>query len=86
MALFEERVHILQQENKLVVLRRAGGAYAARVLDDLVKNYTVVDLALPSLRLQVEQEQARYLEEHGALPDPEQELLLADRTSMPFED
>ena len=86
MTLFEERVHSLQQQNKLVVLRRAGGVYAARVLDDLVSNYRVMDLALPSLRLQVEQEQARYLEKHGSLPDPDQELLLADRTSMPFED
>ena len=62
MALFEERVLSLQQENKLVVLRRAGGAYAARVLDDLVKNYKVVDLALPSLRLQVEQDPERFVQ------------------------
>ena len=62
MALFEERVRDLQQQNMLVVLRRAGGVHAARVLDDLVKNYKVVDLALPSLRLQVEQDPERFVQ------------------------
>ena len=37
-------------------------------------------------RLQVEEKQARYLAEHGALPDPDEELMAAERTSMPFED
>lgn len=62
MTLFEKRVHSLQQRNKLVVLRRAGGVYAARVLDDLVSNYRVMDLALPSLRLQVEQDPERFVQ------------------------
>ena len=62
MTLFEERVHSLQQRNKLVVLRRSGGVYAARVLDDLVQNYKVIDLALPSLRLQVEQDPERFVQ------------------------
>lgn len=37
-------------------------------------------------RLQMAEKQARYLAEHGALPDPEEELMNAERTSMPFED
>jgi len=37
-------------------------------------------------KIQVEERQARYLAEHGMLPDPEAELMQADRTSMPFED
>lgn len=37
-------------------------------------------------KLQVEQRNAAYLQEHGCLPDPEVELMQADRTSMPFED
>ncbi len=37
-------------------------------------------------RIQVAEKQARYLAEHGCLPDPEEELLNAERTSMPFED
>ena len=38
------------------------------------------------VQLQVQEREARYLAEHGCLPDPEQELMEADRTSMPFED
>lgn len=37
-------------------------------------------------RIQMAEKQARYLAEHGALPDPEEELMNAERTSMPFED
>lgn len=37
-------------------------------------------------RLQMAQKQERYLQEHGALPDPEEELMTAERTSMPFDD
>ena len=37
-------------------------------------------------RLQVAEKEARYLAEHGALPDPEEELMNAERSSMPFED
>ena len=58
-----------------------------RLMNMTVSKATAMNRAyVHTKRLQVEQEQARYLEEHGALPDPEQELLLADRTSMPFED
>lgn len=37
-------------------------------------------------RLQVAEKEARYMAEHGALPDPEEELMNAERSSMPFED
>lgn len=37
-------------------------------------------------RLQVAEKEARYLAEHGALPDPEEELMNAERSSMPFEE
>lgn len=36
-------------------------------------------------QLQVRERQARWLEEHGALPDPDEELLNADLSSMPFD-
>lgn len=37
-------------------------------------------------RIQMAEKDAAYLAEHGALPDPEEELRAAERTSMPFED
>ena len=37
-------------------------------------------------RIQMAEKQARYLAEHGQLPDPEEELLNAERTNMPFEE
>ena len=37
-------------------------------------------------RIQMEEKAARYLAEHGALPDPDAELMNAERSSMPFED
>ena len=36
-------------------------------------------------QLQVRQRQEQYLAEHGALPDPDEELLNADVSSMPFD-
>ena len=36
-------------------------------------------------QLQMREKQARYLEEHGALPDPDEELLKAEQSSMPFD-
>ena len=36
-------------------------------------------------QLQMQQRQARWLEEHGTLPDPDEELLNADLSSMPFD-
>ncbi len=36
-------------------------------------------------QLQMRERAARYLEEHGALPDPDEELLNADIASMPFD-
>ena len=58
-----------------------------RLMNMTVSKATAINRAyVHTKRLQVEQEQAHYLEKHGSLPDPDQELLLADRTSMPFED
>ncbi len=36
-------------------------------------------------QLQMKERQARYLQEHGSLPDPDEELLNADLSSMPFD-
>ena len=36
-------------------------------------------------QLQLRERRARYLEEHGALPDPDEELLRAEPTDMPFD-
>lgn len=37
-------------------------------------------------KLQVQEKQERYVMEHGQLPDPDDDLMNADRSSMPFED
>lgn len=37
-------------------------------------------------RIQMEDKAAKYLAEHGQLPDPDAELMNADRSSMPFDD
>lgn len=37
-------------------------------------------------RIQMEEKAAKYLAEHGQLPDPDAELMNADRSSMPFDD
>lgn len=37
-------------------------------------------------RIQMAQKEAEYLAAHGVLPDPEEELLNAERSSMPFEE
>ena len=36
-------------------------------------------------QLQMQQKQEQYLKEHGSLPDPDEELLNADESSMPFD-
>ena len=36
-------------------------------------------------QLQMQERQARYLEDHGSLPDPDEELLNAEMSSMPFD-
>ncbi len=36
-------------------------------------------------QLQLEERRRRWLEEHGSLPDPDEELLRAETTDMPFE-
>jgi hypothetical protein len=36
-------------------------------------------------QIQVKTRQERYLAEHGSLPDPDEELLNAEVSSMPFD-
>ena len=36
-------------------------------------------------QLQMQQKQEQYLKEHGVLPDPDEELLSAEESSMPFD-
>ena len=58
-----------------------------RVMNMSVGKATAMNRAyVHTKKLQVQEKEARYLAEHGCLPDPEKELLEADRTSMPFED
>ena len=55
MNIFEKSIKELQLNNVLVVLKVAGGAYDGQLLQEMVKEYRLVDLSLPVLRLQVEQ-------------------------------
>lgn len=55
MNFFVERVKNLQFNNALVILCTAGGAYDTQLLRELVRGYKLVDLSLPALRMQVEQ-------------------------------
>lgn len=55
MNIFEKSIKELQLNNVLVVLKVAGGAYDGQLLQEMVKEYKLVDLSLPVLRLQVEQ-------------------------------
>lgn len=58
-----------------------------RMMNITVSKASAVNRAyVHTKKLQVEESNARYLEEHGTLPDPEAALMEADRTSMPFED
>ena len=36
-------------------------------------------------QLQMQQKQEQYLKDHGELPDPDEELLGAEESSMPFD-
>ena len=68
------RLHFrIDEDGKRVVSRSTAPATAANVAYVHTK------------QLQVQQRQARWLEEHGSLPDPEEELLNADVSSMPFD-
>ena len=55
MTRFAETIKALQLKNVLVVLRSAGGEYAAQAMQKLTSGYQLVDLGLPTIRLQVEQ-------------------------------
>lgn len=51
----QEAIRNLQLNNKLVILRSCGGSKQRELLAYLTKNYNRVDLSLPNLRLQAEQ-------------------------------
>ena len=55
MTSFAETIKALQLKNVLVVLRSAGGEYAAQAMQKLTSGYQLVVLGLPTIRLQVEQ-------------------------------
>ena len=71
----------------LVKLRFQANADGKRVMSATVAKATTSNRAyVHTKKLQVAQKEAAWLETHAALPDPEEELLHAERTSMPFED
>lgn len=55
MKIFAEKLKQLQLNNTLVVLKENGSAYGGQLLQELVQGYQLVDLSLPAIRLQVEQ-------------------------------
>ena len=58
-----------------------------RLMNMTISKATLVNRAyVNTKRIQMADKQARYLAEHGMLPDPEEELANAERSSMPFED
>lgn len=71
----------------LIRLRFQPTEEGKRIMGMTVSKATAANQAyVHTKRLQMAQKEAAYLAAHGALPDPEEELLNADRTSMPFED
>ena len=50
MNIFEKSIQELQLNNVLVVLRVAGGRYDGQLLQEMVKEYKLVDLSLPPQR------------------------------------
>ena len=71
----------------LIKLRFQANSDGKRVMSASVSKATAANKAyVHTKKLQVAQKEAAWLEKHGALPDPEEELLHAERTSMPFED
>lgn len=71
----------------MIRLRFRAAEDGKRVMSMTISKATAMNRAyVHTKKLQVEEKQARYLAEHGELPDPEQELDEAERTSMPFED
>ena len=57
----EKKIRELQQKDKLVILRHCGGSGQQAILDALTQNYTAVDLSLPNLRLQAQQNPQLFL-------------------------
>ena len=55
MKILQERIKQLQLNNALVVFKENGSAYGEGLLQKLVQGYQLVDLSLPAIRLQVEQ-------------------------------
>ena len=70
----------------LVRLRFRSDPGGRLVLQRVISRATPGDVAyVHTKQLQMQQRQAQYLQEHGALPDPDEELLNADVSSMPFD-
>lgn len=63
----QEAIHKLQLNNNLVILRTCGAGCQKEMLASLTKGCAIVDLALPNLRLQVEQNPQLFL---SGLPLP----------------
>ncbi|MDO4921934.1 MAG: DUF4143 domain-containing protein [Phascolarctobacterium sp.] len=57
----EKKIRELQQQDKLVILRHCGGSEQQAILDALTQDYTAVDLSLPNLRLQAQQNPQLFL-------------------------
>ena len=71
----------------MIRLRFHANEEGKRVMNMSIGKATAMNKAyVHTKKIQVQEKEARYLAEHGCLPDPEQELMEADRTSMPFED
>ncbi len=71
----------------MIRLRFHANEEGKRVMNMSIGKATAMNKAyVHTKKIQVQEREVRYLAEHGCLPDPEQELMEADRTSMPFED
>lgn len=71
----------------LVRLHFRLGEDGQRLMHRTVSPATGANVAyLHTKALQIQAKQEQYLSEHGSLPDPDEELLNACRSNMPFED
>ena len=61
----QEAIRNLQLNNKLVIMRTCGGSKQRELLAYLTKNYNRVDLSLPNLRLQAEQNPQLFMQGLG---------------------
>ena len=57
----EKNIRKLQKQEKLIILRHCGGSGQQAILDALTQDYTAVDLSLPNLRLQAQQNPQLFL-------------------------